>query len=174
MLGIILLGIGALALIALRQWIIITSNLKDQLGIKVFDHTAIVVWSIDEALPRLKDLGWIGGDHKSKQPNNGRNLTTLTHPDWVAKLEVLEPSGPGSYLAPFLQKFGPWRQHHLTFYVEKDLDEVRQILLARGFGLHEDRPHEVIIHPKGGGGTMIQFFPADRRWGRTRNFGGAS
>jgi len=134
------------------------------------DHIAIVVPEIKRALPILHKLDWQGGDRIFRHASEGRNLTSLTHPEVAAKLEVLEPSGPSSYLERFLADFGPFRQHHITFYVEEDLGRVRELLVVgMRVRLHPGRDHEIIIHPDSGG-TMIQFFPADRSW-RSRSGG---
>jgi hypothetical protein len=141
-------------------------RLARKIRIVRFNHIAIVVWKIDAiVLGRLKDLGW-AVHHRFQNPEQGRNGVALTHPDWAVALEVLEPSGEDSYLVPFLQnkKFGPWALHHLTFDVE-DLENAREVLKAKGFGFQPGNPYEVLIHPKRGGGTLIQLFP-DR--GRSR------
>jgi len=133
-----------------------TVGLREALGITKLDHVAIAVREIDKVLPELERLGW-RSSHRFTDKEAGRSLMSLTHPEFAVRLEILEPAGKGSYLIRFLESHGP-SQHHITFYV-KDLEKARSVLEERGFKLHQSRPHEIIIHPRGGGGTMIQFFP---------------
>ena len=145
-------------------------NLRDEIEVNEFNHVAIVVWKIAVVMPSLYLKGWRPIIGIIKHTQEGRNLITLTHPNISVRLEVLEPSGPGSYLVSFLRKFGSGSQHHITFYINKDLRKVRQILLARGIRLHSAREYEIVIHPESGG-TMIQFFSANRRLGRASGGG---
>ena len=155
------------------------AGLRELLQITKFDHIAIVVRKIDDILPVLQKSGWKVSSPRFTHAEAGRTLLNLSHPNYAVRLEVLEPAGENSYLVRFLAKHGPG-QHHLTFYV-RDLRRARQVLEGMAVRLHEDRPHEIIIHPESGG-TMIQLFPHRAwwriflwrvRWWRHRFFRGA-
>ena len=144
-------------------------KLGELIQVTSWDHIAIVVRSIKEALPWLHALEWQGGDWIHNEPERGRNLTVLTHSRYKIRLEVLEPSGKDSYLLPFLEKQerrqqeGKERfQHHITYYV-KDLKKAIKVLEEKGFRLHFDRPGEFFIHMESAG-TLIQFFQKRPWW----------
>ncbi len=144
----------------------VEQRLRELLQITNLDHIAIVVRSIQKELLRLHALGWQGGERIHHEPKHGRKLTTLAHPDYPVKLELLEPSGKNSYLLTFLKKMEQRKskgriQHHITYYV-KDLKKAERILLDMGFRLHYDRSGEFFIHMDSAG-TLIQFFPQRTR-----------
>ena len=97
-------------------------KLWPKLGIVDVDHVAIAVVSIKDILPLLHKMGWNGGEHIFRQPDLGRNLTSLSRGRREVNLEILEPSDENSYLWRFLRKYGSSVkiQHHITYYV-KDL-----------------------------------------------------
>ena len=134
----------------------INIGLKEELGITQFNHVSMVVKDLDQVLPILLIHGW-KLTHRFTHKEAGRSLMSLDHPDYATKLEVMAPVGDDSYLWKFLATQGNGSQHHITFYV-RDLAKARKVLESRGFELHRDRPHEILIHPKRGGGTMVQFF----------------
>ena len=134
----------------------INIGLKEELGITQFNHVSMVVKDLDQVLPILLIHGW-KLTRRFTHKEAGRSLMSLDHPDYATKLEVMAPVGDDSYLWKFLAAQGNGSQHHITFYV-KDLAKARKVLESRGFELHRDRPHEILIHPKRGGGTMVQFF----------------
>ena len=77
------------------------------------------------------------------------------------KLELLEPLGPESPVAKFLDKHGPGL-HHVAFEVD-DLEAEMERLASLGFRLlaHEpqtgaDGKRIVFLHPKSTGGVLVE------------------
>lgn len=79
-------------------------------------------------------------------------------------IEVIEPSGPDSFLVKYLDKRGPGL-HHLTWYVS-DLDGLVKSFDSQGVRMVDmERKNGAIvnafIHPKSAFGVLVQFRPLD-------------
>lgn len=131
------------------------------LGIRVekVDHIGIAVRDIDEELPMYRDvLGLVSGgeyvvaDQKVKAAFLKVGETTL---------ELLEPTGPESTIASFLDKRGPG-MHHIAYRVadiDAELirladDGVRLIDQTARIGAGEAKI--AFLHPKATGGVLTE------------------
>jgi len=82
----------------------------------IIDHVAVVVRSIDEALPRYRQLFGLESSH-GVQPvaSQGVRICFLpTGPAPAARLELIEPTDPDSGVARFLDSRGEGL-HHVCF-----------------------------------------------------------
>jgi methylmalonyl-CoA/ethylmalonyl-CoA epimerase len=131
----------------------------------VFDHIAVGVHRIDDALPFL--IGELGG-----RAAGGGAAPSFLFRQWTfggGKLEVLEPAGPpGGFLHRFLDRRGPG-VHHVTFLVPA-LDVACAQAAALGFlvvGRDDSDPDwkEAFLHPKQAQSIVVQLvergLPAD-------------
>ncbi|MBI5877092.1 MAG: VOC family protein [Chloroflexi bacterium] len=129
-----------------------------------FDHTAIGVANIGDALPLYRDL--LGG----KQVGSGIALEKgfqalqLEYPNG-SKIELIAPLGDDSFMHKFLRERGSG-VHHLTFIV-KNL--VQCVAHLRGLGYRvvgEDYSNpgwrEAFISPVSAHGTIVQLAESDR------------
>ena len=82
----------------------------------IIDHVAVVVASIDEALPRYRELfGLEARDGVQTVPGQSVRICLLpTGPDPAARLELIEPTDPESGVARFLASRGEGL-HHVCF-----------------------------------------------------------
>jgi methylmalonyl-CoA/ethylmalonyl-CoA epimerase len=126
------------------------------------DHIGIAT-SDPTRLRQLFDVLGLSIDHTEMVPTEKVQTTFIpVHSDF-ATLELLEPLGPDSVIARFIEKRGPGI-HHLSFKLEKGaLDEVSNRLRSSGFRLTYDqaRPgaHQMrvnFIHPADAGGVLIE------------------
>jgi catechol 2,3-dioxygenase-like lactoylglutathione lyase family enzyme len=122
----------------------------------VFDHIAIGVHRIEDALPFL--VGELGG-----RPAGGGPSGPFVFRQWTfggGKLEVLEPSGPpNGFLHRFLERRGPG-VHHVTFEVPS-LDDFCSRAASLGFSVVERNNSdpdwkEAFLHPKGAQSIVVQ------------------
>ncbi len=120
-----------------------------------FDHVAVAVRRITDALPLFRDL--LGGQPGEGGEGTGFSYQQFTFPGGT--VELLEPRGEDSFLSRFLESRGPGL-HHVTFKVQ-DLPRWAARLRAAGYrvvGERYDTPEwrELFIHPKSGHGVLIQ------------------
>jgi methylmalonyl-CoA/ethylmalonyl-CoA epimerase len=128
------------------------------LPIRSFDHTAIAVHRIEDALPFYRDV--LGGSPQelSERPEKGFRALTLRFPGGGG-VELIEPMGPQGFLHDFLARRGEG-VHHLTFMVA---DLAAAVTEARAAGLRvvdEDYSdpawQEAFISPRSAHGTIVQ------------------
>lgn len=147
----------------------------------VFDHVAVAVHQIADALPLFQAL--LAGTPGEGGVGRGFTFQQLTFPGGT--IELLEPRGADSFLHRFLAGRGEGL-HHITFKVE-DLPAWAARLRAAGYhvvGENYERPEwrELFVHPKSGHGVLIQLaetLPPDagtppREAERTAYSGGAN
>jgi len=121
------------------------------------DHIGIAVKSI-EAAAIYRALG-LSIEHVETVETQG--VKTAFLPVGDANLELLEPTGPESPIAKFIEKRGEGI-HHICLRVD-DLDAHLARLKAEGFRLINDAPvpgahgcRVAFLHPAAGNGVLIE------------------
>ncbi|MFZ2490044.1 MAG: methylmalonyl-CoA epimerase [Thermoanaerobaculia bacterium] len=121
------------------------------------DHIGIAVKSI-EAASLYRALG-LTVDHVETVESQGVKTAFLSVGD--SNLELLEPTGPGSPVAKFIEKRGEGI-HHLCFRV-KDIDAQVAALREQGFRLINESPvpgahgcRVAFLHPAAANGVLIE------------------
>ena len=122
------------------------------------DHIGIAVKSIDAARKIYEDLG-LHVEHVETVDTQKVRTAFLSVGD--ANLELLEPSGPDSTIAKFIEKRGEGI-HHLCFRVD-DIEAELARLEQRGYRLINDAPvpgahgcRVAFLHPAAGNGVLIE------------------
>lgn len=123
----------------------------------VLDHIGIAVKSIDAA--RIYEALGLTIDHVETVESQGVRTAFLSAGD--ANLELLEPTGPDTAVAKFIEKRGEGI-HHLCFRVT-NLEEQLARLKAAGFRLINEAPvpgahgcRVAFLHPATGNGVLIE------------------
>lgn len=121
------------------------------------DHIGIAVRSLDGA-NIFRDLG-LAVDHLETVESQGVKTAFLSVGD--ANLELLEPTGPASPIAKFIEKRGEGI-HHICLRVtdlERHLDELK----SKGYRLINEAPvpgahgcRVAFLHPSAGNGVLIE------------------
>jgi methylmalonyl-CoA/ethylmalonyl-CoA epimerase len=121
------------------------------------DHIGIAVRSI-EATSIYKALG-LEIEHVETVESQG--VRTAFLPAGDSNLELLEPTGPDSPVARYIEKRGEG-VHHLCFRVD-DLDLHLERLAAAGYRLINESPvpgahgcRVAFLHPSAGNGVLIE------------------
>ena len=121
------------------------------------DHIGIAVRSI-EAASIYAALG-LSIDHVETVESQGVRTAFLSVGD--SHLELLEPTGPSSSVAKFIEKRGEGI-HHLCFRVT-DLEKHLLELQEKGFRLINEHPvpgahgcRVAFLHPAAGNGVLIE------------------
>ena len=129
-----------------------------------FDHTAIGVASIADALPLYRDL--LGGKEAGHgiAEEKGFQAAQLVYPNG-SKIELIAPAGEDSFMHKFLRERGPG-VHHLTFIV-RNIEECVAHLKGLGYrvvGEDYRNPQwkEAFISPLSANGTVVQLAETDR------------
>lgn len=129
-----------------------------------FDHTAIGVHNIEDALPLYRDL--LGGKQvgSGEAPGKGFQALQLEYPNG-SKIELIAPLGENSFMHKFLRERGTG-VHHLTFIV-KNLEQCVAHLREQGYrvvGEDYSNPswREAFISPVSAHGTIVQLAESDR------------
>ncbi|NCO69006.1 MAG: methylmalonyl-CoA epimerase [Acidobacteria bacterium] len=131
---------------------------------KVIDHIGIAVRSLDERLGVYRALGLdVGGSEEVAS----QKVRVVFLPVAGTRIELLEPTGPDSPLATFIEKNGEGL-HHLCFEVE-DLKATMAEMKAKGFHPLADEPRPgahgaqiCFLHPKATGGVLIELYQSER------------
>jgi methylmalonyl-CoA/ethylmalonyl-CoA epimerase len=125
------------------------------------NHVAVAVPSIKHASDFYRDV--LGARVSAPQalPEHGVTVVFVTLQN--TKIELLEPLGPNSPIAAFLQKNSRGGTHHVCYEVN-DIRKVRDSLIEKGMqilgsgepsiGAH-GKP-VVFLHPKDTFGTLIE------------------
>ena len=130
----------------------------------IIDHVAVVVRSIDEALPRYRELFGL------EAPDGVQAITTQavricllpTGPPPAARLELIEPTDPDSGVARFLASRGEGL-HHVCFGTTSLVQELARLESA-GAELvdHVPRPGAegsvAFVHPRTLNGVLWELF----------------
>ncbi|MEP7198990.1 MAG: VOC family protein [Chloroflexota bacterium] len=129
-----------------------------------FDHTAIGVARIEDALPLFRDV--LGGQHVGGGESSDKGFQTMhfTYPNG-SKIELIAPLGENSFMRKFLRERGPG-VHHLTFIV-KNIEQLVAQLKAQGYKIvgedySDPRWKEAFISPVSANGTVVQLAETDR------------
>lgn len=122
------------------------------------DHIGIAVRSLEEGTAFYRALGLVE-EGREEVPEQGVRVAFL--PAGRTRLELLEPTGPASPIARFLERRGPGI-HHICLEVD-DIRAVMTRLKARGFELLSEEPlvgaHGALVcfvHPRSGGGVLLE------------------
>lgn len=127
------------------------------------DHLGIAVRSIDEALPFY--AAQLGLPVVSRETVAHEKVNVAMLPAGESRIELLEPLGPDSTIARFLEKRGPGL-HHVALRVPDFAATIRRLedagvrLLGepqRGAGGHL----YVFLHPAGTGGVLWELIQAN-------------
>jgi methylmalonyl-CoA epimerase len=127
-------------------------------GISI-DHLGIAVNSIDEAAPFYRAL-LQRNEPIQREVIPYEQVTVAMLPLEGSRVELLEPLGPESVIAKFLQKRGPGL-HHVAFRVP-DLAVAVERLRAAGARLQNEPKIGagghlyVFVHPASTGGVLIE------------------
>ena len=125
------------------------------------NHIAIAVPDLETAAARWRDT--LGADVSAPQslPEHGVRIVFVTQPN--SKVELMEPLGESSPIAPFLARNPNGGMHHICYEVS-DIRAARDRLVddgARVLGDGEPRTgahgnHVLFLHPKDFCGTLIE------------------
>jgi len=122
------------------------------------DHIGIAVKSIDAATKIYEDLG-LHIEHVETVDTQKVRTAFLSVGD--ANLELLEPSGPDSTIAKYIEKRGEGI-HHICLRVD-DLEAQLARLKERGYRLINEAPvpgahgcRVAFLHPAAGNGVLIE------------------
>jgi methylmalonyl-CoA/ethylmalonyl-CoA epimerase len=121
------------------------------------DHIGIAVKSLDAA--KIYEALGLSIDHVETVASQGVRTAFLSAGD--ANLELLEPTGPGSAVAKFIDKRGEGI-HHICFRVD-DIEAHILRLKAQGYRLINETPvpgahgcRVAFLHPAAGNGVLIE------------------
>lgn len=126
--------------------------------VRKIDHIAIAVRSIEESLPFYRDQLGIEPTLIKDVPEEGVRIAALPIGD--TEIELLEPLGPETAVARFIEKRGPGL-HHICFDVADIGRELRR-LQENGVPVLDSEPKQGAVakigflHPKASGGVLIE------------------
>ena len=120
-----------------------------------FDHTAVAVHSIKEALTLYRDV--LGGEYLMGGDQDTWRWLQLRFPGG-GKVELLEPIGEG-FLSKFLASRGEGL-HHVTFKTD-DIEAAIENLRDKGYALvdvniSDPNWKEAFLRPSKAHGTLVQ------------------
>ncbi|HEY2943481.1 MAG TPA: methylmalonyl-CoA epimerase [Vicinamibacteria bacterium] len=128
------------------------------------DHLGVAVPSLGEAVKAYEALGFTV---ESTQDVPTERVRVAFLPVGESRLELLEPTDPGSSIAKFLQKRSGL--HHVCVLVE-DIDAALAELRARGVSLIDEKPRPgaggsrvAFVHPRAGAGVLLELKEKPRR-----------
>lgn len=123
------------------------------------DHIGIATRSIDEALGFWRDALGLELKHTETVAEQGVNVAML--PAGEPRVELLEPTGPNSPVAKFLEKRGPGI-HHVAVRVA-DIRASLARLKDGGARLIDEEPRVgaggclvAFVHPASSGGVLLE------------------
>jgi methylmalonyl-CoA/ethylmalonyl-CoA epimerase len=123
----------------------------------VLDHIGIAVRSIEAA--KIYEALGLTVDHVETVETQGVRTAFLSVGD--ANLELLEPTGPDSAVAKFIEKRGEGI-HHICLRVD-NIEEHLARLKQQGFRLIDEAPvpgahgcRVAFLHPAAGNGVLIE------------------
>ncbi len=121
------------------------------------DHIGIAVRSIESA--KIYEALGLTIDHVETVASQGVKTAFLSVGD--SNLELLEPTGPHSTIAKFIEKRGEGI-HHICLRVD-DLEAHLERLKSQGFRLINEHPvpgahgcRVAFLHPAAGNGVLIE------------------
>ena len=123
------------------------------------DHIGVATRSIEESLKFWRDALGLEVKHTETVEEQGVHVAML--PVGEPRVELLEPTGPASPVAKFLEKRGPGI-HHVAVRVE-DIRESLARLKAVGARLIDEEPRAgaggclvAFVHPSSSGGVLLE------------------
>jgi len=128
--------------------------------IKKINHVAIVVDSIESALPFWQDAFGLELHHIEEVPSQHSKVAFFPLGD--SEVELAEPTNKESGLARYLETRGPGI-HHLCFEVQ-GIEAVMTSLKEKGVRLINETPQVLpgrkmaFVHPKSTGGVLIELY----------------
>lgn len=118
-------------------------------------HVAIAVPSLEDARAIFESLSGASATEPESLEAQGVRVT------FIGQVELLEPLGPDSTVARFLERRGPGL-HHIA-YATQDIRGDLAALRAQGCTLIDEEPrpgaggHAVaFIHPRSTGGVLVE------------------
>ena len=126
-----------------------------------FNHVAIAVPDLAAATATYRDTLGAQVSAPLAQPEHGVTVVFVTLPN--TKVEALEPLGPGSPIAKFLERNPAGGVHHLCFEVD-DIIAARDRLKSAGARVLGDGEPKIgahgkpviFLHPKDFCGTLVE------------------
>lgn len=123
------------------------------------EHIGIATPSLDEALRFWQDALGLEVKHTEEVEDQGVRVAML--PAGEPRIELLEPTGPASPVAKFLEKKGPGI-HHVAVRVS-DIRASLQRLKGEGARLIDEEPRigaggclVAFVHPSSAGGVLLE------------------
>jgi len=123
------------------------------------DHIGVATRSIEESLKFWRDALGLEVKHTETVEEQGVHVAML--PAGEPRVELLEPTGPASPVAKFLEKRGPGI-HHVAVRVE-DIRASLARLKAQGARLIDEEPRVgaggclvAFVHPSASGGVLLE------------------
>ena len=121
------------------------------------DHLGIAVPSLDVALQAYRALGF---EVESVHEVATEKVRAAFLPVGESRLELLEPTDPGSVIARFLEKRAGL--HHVCVVVD-DIEQALLELKAKGVALVDETPRPgaegsrvAFLHPRAAGGVLLE------------------
>jgi methylmalonyl-CoA/ethylmalonyl-CoA epimerase len=128
-------------------------------SVESINHIGIAVFSIQEQLSFYQDV--LGAIFEGTEEVPDQKVKVAFFRIGPIRLELLEPTDPGSPVARFLEKRGPGL-HHIAYTVD-DLPARLRYLKERGIQLIDEKPrpgaHQMSIaflHPKSSYGVLTE------------------
>lgn len=125
------------------------------------NHVAIAVKDIAKAAQKYRETLGAEVSATVPQPDHGVTTVFVTLPN--TKIELLEPLGPDSPIAKFLERNPDGGMHHLCYEVD-DIRAARDRLKAEGARVLGDGEPKIgahgkpvlFLHPKDFCGTLVE------------------
>nr|HID14235.1 methylmalonyl-CoA epimerase [Anaerolineae bacterium] len=124
-------------------------------------HIAIAVHDLDAALAFYRDGLGLRVSERREVVEEGVEIAFL--PAGEGEIELLQPLGPGSGVARFLEKRGEGL-HHVCLTVE-DIEAAMEHLRAIGVHLLSDEPgvtpdgtRYIFVHPRSAHGVLLELY----------------
>jgi methylmalonyl-CoA/ethylmalonyl-CoA epimerase len=121
------------------------------------DHLGIAVPKLEVALEAYRALGF---EVESAHDVPTEKVRAAFLPVGESRLELLEPTDPGSVIARFLEKRAGL--HHVCVVVE-DIEQALAELKAKGVALVDEKPRPgaegslvAFLHPRAAGGVLLE------------------
>ena len=123
------------------------------------DHLGIAVHSLEESVPLYRDV--LGLPLLYTEEVESDRVKVAVFDLGGSHLELLEPTGPDSPIAKFIEKRGPGL-HHVALRAS-DCAKALEALSAAGVQLIDTKPrpgaggkHIGFVHPKATGGVLLE------------------
>ena len=128
------------------------------------DHLGIAVPRLAEAVKAYEALGFTV---QSTEEVPSERVRVAFLPVGESRLELLEPTDPGSVIAKFLEKRSGL--HHVCLLVE-DIEAALSELRSRGVPLIDEKPRAgaggsrvAFLHPRAAGGVLLELKEQPRK-----------